>query len=467
MKKWIAGVLAFCMSLGMTACGTTPDNSSSESSTDSSSISNSSSSSSNQWEGSSESSTNSSTDTTTSDSSSDNSSGDSGEQERTLMWNTEALFSTRPTLSMMPELNLGSGISAFKFKAAPTATKTETWVFGALGVPTTPMPSGGYPAVVLVHGGAGFVRTGWIEYWNKQGFVAIAIDMWGNQLDANGNKVSNPDSGFVEREPYYDGVENPEYSWVYHSVYNVIMAHNIVRSQPFVNVQKTAITGISWGGYITSIVSGVDTRFKAVAPVYGCGYIYEDSFWTDRYASVFGSGGVWNSADKQKWIELYDPSSYVPYATAPMFFVSGTNDICFSTTGRMRTADLYQGEKAFYSQRYGFDHGDYWEVTYEIYAFFRHILYGDNTLSDIQGITVNNNVATLNYSNAKFGVVNFIYTTSTDADSHKWTWNAVTVYPVNGTYSFTIPAGTTAYYYETMTMDDKLHQSTKIMFTNM
>ncbi|MBR2023465.1 MAG: prolyl oligopeptidase family serine peptidase, partial [Clostridia bacterium] len=391
--------------------------------------------------------------------------GSSYDVTKGIMWDTQTLFNIVPEQRAMPELNLGANISAFKFKASGTETKTETWVFGAVGVPTSAMPAGGYPAVVLVHGGAGYVRTGWIEYWNKKGFVAIAIDMWGNQLDANGNKVSNPDSGFVERAPYYDGVENPEYSWVYHSVYNVIMAHNIVRARADVNAEKTAITGISWGGYITSIVSGVDTRFKAVAPVYGCGYIYEDSFWLDYYRKEIGTGGVWNSTDKQAWISLYDPSSYVGRATAPMMFVSGQNDTCFSTTERMRTADLYKGPKAFYSQRYGFDHGDYWEVTYEIYAFFRHILYGEDTLSDIQGISLSGNVATLNYSNAKFGVVNFVYTTSTDADSHKWTWQAVTVTAVGGVYSFTLPAGTTAYYFETMTTDDTLHQSTKIMFT--
>ena len=388
--------------------------------------------------------------------------------ERGLMWNTEELFNTVPEIREMPELNFGANITAFKFKSAPTETKTETWVFGAVGVPTTAMPAGGYPAVVLVHGGAGRVRTDWIQYWNGKGYVAIAIDMWGNQLDANGNRIPNPDSGFVEKEPYYYGIEHPEYSWVYHSVNNVILAHNIVRARADVNAEKTAITGISWGGYITSIVSGVDSRFKAIAPVYGCGYIDEDSFWTERYAQAFGNHGVWNGPDKQVWISLYDPSSYIPRATAPMLFISGVGDTCFSVTGRVRTAQLYKGEKAYYSQRYGFDHGDYFTVTYEIYAFFQETMFGQDTLTEIGDITVSGSVATFNYTGqAKFNVVNFVYTTSTDADSHKWTWQVTTVTAKNGVYSYQLPAGVKAYYFETIstTTGDgtgELHQSTKI-----
>jgi len=29
------------------------------------------------------------------------------------------------------------------------------------------------------------------------------------------------------------------------------------------------VTGISWGGYLTCIVAGIDDRLKAAVPVYG------------------------------------------------------------------------------------------------------------------------------------------------------------------------------------------------------
>ena len=51
--------------------------------------------------------------------------------------------------------------------------------------------------------------------------------------------------------------------WCYHGVANVIRAHSLIRSFPEVDDDRTAITGISWGGFLTCIVSGLDDRFKA------------------------------------------------------------------------------------------------------------------------------------------------------------------------------------------------------------
>lgn len=46
-----------------------------------------------------------------------------------------------------------------------------------------------------------------------------------------------------------------------------------------VDADKTCLTGISWGGYLTCIVAALDNRFKAAAPVYGCGYMDELKFF--------------------------------------------------------------------------------------------------------------------------------------------------------------------------------------------
>ena len=40
-------------------------------------------------------------------------------------------------------------------------------------------------------------------------------------------------------------------------------------------LDEDSITGISWGGITTTIVMGIDYRFKFAAPVYGCGFLYQ------------------------------------------------------------------------------------------------------------------------------------------------------------------------------------------------
>src|SRR5437588_585808 len=78
-----------------------------------------------------------------------------------------------------------------------------------------------------------------------------------------------PDQGDDEK---FGSVDKPvAEQWPYHAVAAVVRAHSLVRSFPEVDADRTAVTGISWGGYLTCIVAGIDPRFKAAVPVYGCG----------------------------------------------------------------------------------------------------------------------------------------------------------------------------------------------------
>jgi len=48
-----------------------------------------------------------------------------------------------------------------------------------------------------------------------------------------------------------------------------------LRSFPDVLPDRTAVTGICWGGYTTCLVASLDDRLKAAVPIYGCGFLYE------------------------------------------------------------------------------------------------------------------------------------------------------------------------------------------------
>ena len=372
--------------------------------------------------------------------------------KKDLLWDTDKLFKIK-VARKESTVDLGSNIEAFKFQSAPYKDKESTWVFAAMGTPLRRKPKEGFPAVVLIHGGGGTVSVNWIEYWTAKGYVALAFDVFGNELDNNLKKVDNPESG--PKETYVgsnkDGVENPYDAWAYHVVYNAIMCNNILRDNENVDKDRIVVTGNSWGGYATSLVAGVDKRFAAFATLNGCGYLYRDTTWL--------KDGTFGGTQKDKWIELYDPSSYLPYATRPMLFVSGLTDEWFSTYNRTQSAALVPG-KVFYSQRRALNHAN-WPNAEETYLFFQHVLYNEQDLTLVGDIKVKGDTATLQYENKTFNSVYFVYTTSKDADSHKWVWNSVEVEPVDGVYSYTIPDDATAYLFELETAKN-LSQSTAI-----
>lgn len=154
--------------------------------------------------------------------------------------------------------------------------------------------------------------------------------------------------------------------WQYHSVSNIVTAHSLIRSFPEVDADKTAITGISWGGYLTNLVAGVDQRFAAAVPVYGCGFLQEGSAWDKQFDSL----GV---AKTNRWVKLWDPSSYVGNAAASMLFVNGTNDFAYFVENWQKTANLTENAKftLIPEMKHSHPHG---AAPEEIYRFIRTTL---------------------------------------------------------------------------------------------
>jgi dienelactone hydrolase/lysophospholipase L1-like esterase len=184
-----------------------------------------------------------------------------------------------------------------------------------------PEGDGPFPGVVLVHGGGGTAFPDWVRHWVQRGYAAIAMDLNGSgpggRLPEGGPAMND---AVIFRDFSGDDVRD---MWTHHAVAAVIRAHSLLRSRPEVDRERTAITGISWGGYLTCIVAGLDRRFKAAVPVYGCGFIHESSHWVATHFNAM------SEAQRQRWAEQFDPSRYLGQAECPMLFVNGTNDFAY------------------------------------------------------------------------------------------------------------------------------------------
>ncbi len=218
---------------------------------------------------------------------------------------------------------------------------TPTRVFAYYASPATlgtAAPAGkGFPGVVLVHGGGGTAFKEWAELWAKRGYAAIAMDLAGCGPERKPLDDGGP--GQSDEEKFGSIDQPPSDQWTYHAVADAILAHSLLRSFKEVDSRNTAVTGISWGGYLTCIVAGLDNRFRAAVPVYGCGFLHDNSVWLGQFEKM-------SAQQKDRWVRLWDPSMYVGSAAMPVLFINGTNDFAYPLDSYAKTYGLV-GERDF------------------------------------------------------------------------------------------------------------------------
>lgn len=215
-----------------------------------------------------------------------------------------------------------------------------------------------FPGIVLIHGGGGAAFSDWVWLWAKRGYAAIAMDLSGHrppapQYGGDGEKIPDhgherslrtrlskggPDQGHEQKFNSIGG--SVEDDWPYHAVAAVMRAHTLLRTLPGVDPERTAVTGISWGGYTTCLVASLDDRFKAAVPVYGCGFLHEGESNQKALIDQLGER-------RAAWIAAYDPSSHLARCTVPTFWVNGTHDIHYPLDSHAKSAALVKGPRHF------------------------------------------------------------------------------------------------------------------------
>ena len=193
------------------------------------------------------------------------------------LWDVAALATAPKTYPAEPIR--ADGMKAVFFDGPPYHGK-PTRVFAWLGVPKVEEGKKA-PGIVLVHGGGGTAFETWARLWLDRGYAVIAFDACGAipLRTSDEKKWQRHDAG---GPPGWGGWEQMnearEDQWTYHAVADGLLAHSLLRSLPEVDPGRIGVTGISWGGYLTSILAGVDQRFKFAVPVYGCGFTNEHGF---------------------------------------------------------------------------------------------------------------------------------------------------------------------------------------------
>jgi dienelactone hydrolase len=272
--------------------------------------------------------------------------------------------------------------------------------------------------MVLVHGGGGRAFREWVEMWEERGYAALAMDLGGCGPDGERLRDgAGPDQDAPAK--FHDISEGIENTWPYHAVAAVVRAVTVLCAQPEVDAERIGITGISWGGYLTCVTAGLDDRLKCAVPVYGCGFLHENSTWVPILKKMPGT-------DREKWISKLDPSNYLPYADVPMFWVTGTNDFAYPLDSYRKSYRAATGPRTLrvtVGMDHGHEHG--WEPE-EIFMFADHHLRGGEALPSVLKMKMGKGMAEASFESPVEVVEGELHFT---ADTGSWEHRAWTSVP--------------------------------------
>ncbi|MCZ7640463.1 MAG: acetylxylan esterase [Verrucomicrobia bacterium] len=331
------------------------------------------------------------------------------------------------------------GVRALTFEGVPYRGK-PTRVFAWLGLPTV-SPGEKVPAMVLVHGGGGTAFEEWVQLWVGRGYAAIAMDTCGQIPAGHYGRWFRDDQGGPPGWGGFDQLDQPRTDqWTYHAVADIILAHSLIRSLPEVDPDRTGVTGISWGGYLTCIVAGVDLRFKLAVPVYGCGF-YQDTVFANNLDKLEPSAAA-------RWLESWDPSVYLPEAAMPILWVNGSNDFAYPLGAMQRSYRLPLGPRTLCVRlRMPHGHGGAGENPEEIRVFADSVLKAGTPLARI---TSSGRKGTSAWASYVSPVPIVRAELNITRDSGRWQdrrWEALPATLADGQVNAPLPEGTRVYYF--------------------
>ena len=253
------------------------------------------------------------------------------------------LYSTNiPSVSqVISTTDSGSGTAAISTKRF--TFKSKDGVNTIYAIMAYPKAAGVYPGILMYHGGGGTAEglVSNLQTYAALGYVTMAIDEPGIASIANSSPYSTgPWKSVVSGEgPKLNVVGGIQNSTLYDAIIGSIEAFNLLSSQPNVNAKKMAVTGSSWGGYLTTFTAGLlGSRVKAAYSTWGCGFYETGSFWSNFIAQM-------PSHYKSDWLTYLDAGRRAKDITAPYFIDQATNDTYFWPEAVSATLNAIIGTK--------------------------------------------------------------------------------------------------------------------------
>jgi dienelactone hydrolase len=306
--------------------------------------------------------------------------------------------------------------------------------------------------MVLVHGGGGKAFREWAEHWAKRGYVALAMDTAGCGSDGPLPDGGPDQSDTTKFREFADA--DARDMWTYHAVAAVIRGHSLLASLPEVDRRRIGITGISWGGYLTCIVAGLDKQLKVAVPVYGCGFPGEDSYWRNTSLAKMSSEA------RERWLRDFDPSQYLAGVPCPILFLNGSNDFAYPLDSYRASYRLVPASLRHVSVVLNLPHGHIWTFD-EVDRFVDSVLRGGTPLPRLGPMRTHGDIISVTVDSRaplRHAALNF---TSDTGEWQKRHWEAVPVQVDGHTITAHAPDGHPTAWFISATDERGLRVSTE------
>ncbi len=211
----------------------------------------------------------------------------------------------------------------------------QAQIFAAVVRPKQP---GNYPGLLVLHGGGGNAEIDKAKKWAAQGYVVVVLDEPG---------VASPEKIPFSQGPWvkYKYGENrfvtqPDItsSTIFSAVLASVQGLYLLHAQPDVIKDKIGIVGISWGGYLTTIVSGLaNPMIKASFSVFGCGFFDDGSVFLKNLETM-------KTAERALWLKYLDAGRRAAEIKTPFFIAAAANDNWFYPPAVTNTLKNIKGQ---------------------------------------------------------------------------------------------------------------------------
>jgi acetyl esterase/lipase len=213
-------------------------------------------------------------------------------------------------------------------------------------VPTAPMPAGGWPALLAVNGHSGSARLlldpddqyyWYADSFARRGYVVVAVDISHRPVEDRGGLYAayvagdDPAGGngphpAIRADGFdSDFEEDGERAW------DVLRAHEYLRTLAFVDPRRVTIAGLSLGGEIATLVGALDPELSATVA---------GGYSADLGVQLYhGNHECWEwlNGDLREYVETSDLHALI--APRPLVVETGLRDHTFSALATPSASD--------------------------------------------------------------------------------------------------------------------------------
>jgi cephalosporin-C deacetylase-like acetyl esterase len=203
-----------------------------------------------------------------------------------------------------------------------------------------PAKAGFYPGLLVLHGGGGNAELDRGVFWASKGYIVTVLDEPGI---ANPDKVSTYSQGTwkntIYGKSFFNVMPDVKSSSVFDGVLATLQAFYLLRSQPDVIRERIGVTGISWGGYLTTMVTSLaGTAIHASFSTFGSGFYDEGSAFLKDLDKL-------TPADRALWLKYLDAGRRADQIKTPFFIAGAANDVYFHPPAVTKTLMTIQSKE--------------------------------------------------------------------------------------------------------------------------